>query len=94
MEFDFYFDVTMDMTHIEKHDVSVEEINEFFSEVEVHDRSRRDGSYVSIGKLANGRYLEVIFRKIRHDFFFIITAYDLEDMVKIDYIEAKIEGLL
>lgn len=91
MKFTYFFDHNIEMTHIEKHDISYEEINEFFTNIKYFMDKRKDESLVAIGKLISGRYLEVVYRKISEDHLFIITAYDLEELYLIEYIELNLE---
>jgi uncharacterized DUF497 family protein len=87
MEFTFYFDKNIGKKHIYKHNITVEEINEFFTESNYLRRKRKDGSFVAIGKLKNGRNLEVVYRELEKHHFFIITAYDIEEDNLINLLE-------
>ena len=90
LEYIFYVDPDTGKKHIEKHSVSVEEVVEFFNEINYLFRKRRDKSYVAYSKLKNGRFLEVVFRKLNPEKFFIITAYDVEDHRIIREIEERL----
>ena len=93
MKFKFFFDKDIENTHIFKHNISVEEINEFFTKVYTIKKKRKDGSYSAIGKLKSGRYLEIAYRKISSDCYFIITAYDIENNELIEILEDYLERL-
>ncbi|MBN2444838.1 MAG: hypothetical protein JXJ04_26020 [Spirochaetales bacterium] len=56
-------------------------------------RERKDNSYESIGKLINGRYLSAIYRKFSKYDYFIITAYDIRENYKKDFIERELRKL-
>jgi len=87
VEFRFYYDPIIDKLHIQKHNVSIEEIEEFFSEkTKRFKRQRKDKSIVAIGKLATGRFLEVIFRRMSKNLLFIIKAYDITDKETIKFL--------
>jgi uncharacterized DUF497 family protein len=90
LDFEFYFDEDLGQTHIEKHSVSELEIFEFFTEIMYFERERKDKSFVGIGKLHSGRYLQVIYWKKNPDLYFIITAYDLEDKDAIKFIDERL----
>jgi uncharacterized DUF497 family protein len=92
MNFDYYFDTAIGMTHIEKHGVSQTEIEEFFEEVDYLVNKRKDGSFATMGKMKSGRYLKVVYRR-KGETHFIITAYDLESPVEIQIVEDHLEGL-
>jgi uncharacterized DUF497 family protein len=79
MEYEIYFDTYIGMSHIDKHGVSEEEIDEFFNESLIFEQKRDDGSFIAVGKIKSERYLQIIFRKKTKNVYFIITAYDLED---------------
>lgn len=91
MNFEYYFDPALGETHVAAHHVTPVELHEFFTEILYLESARRDGSFVAIGKLSSGRYLEVAYRKRRKDLYFIITAYDLEDRGRIDLLEQHLE---
>jgi len=91
--FRLYFDTEINMTHIEKHGVSEQEIAEFFNDIIIWTRERKDDSYESMGKLINGRYLTVIYRKFSKYDYFIITAYDIRENYKKDFIERELRKL-
>ena len=84
-----YFDEDINQTHLEKHAVTEIEIFEFFTEIKYFERRRHDGSFVGIGKLISGRFLQVIYRKKSSSLYFIITAYDIEDKNIINFIEEQ-----
>ncbi len=91
MDFEFYYDEELGATHIEKHSVSELEIFEFFTEILYFEKRRDDNSYIGIGKLSSGRYLQVVYRKLRTELYFIIIAYDIEDKDAINFIEERLE---
>ena len=91
MDFEFYFDEDLGITHIEKHSVSELEIFEFFTEIMYFERERKDKTFVGIGKLHSGRYLQVIYRKKNPNLYFIITAYNLEDKEAIRFIDERLD---
>ncbi len=88
--FRYYHDRDINSTHIEKHSVTEEEIEEFFSDIIIWTQKRNDDSMESIGKLKSGRYLTVIYRKFSKYDYFIITAFDIEENYIIDYIEEEL----
>ena len=80
----------LNSTHIEQHDVSENELTEFFEDTIIFEKHRKDGSIIAIGKLSNNRYLRVIYRKQTIYDYFIINAYDIkEDYIK-DFIDRSI----
>ena len=87
IEFDFYFDDELQDFHIRKHEVTEYEINDFFKNSVYFTRKRKDGSFTSYGKLRNGRYIKVVYRKITNYYYNIITAYDVDDLSIINEIE-------
>lgn len=91
VNFELYYDPSIGQTHVEAHHVSEGELHEFFTEILYLEGARSDGSFVAIGKLGSGRYLEVAYRKKRKDLYFVITAYDLEDRERIDILEKHLE---
>jgi len=92
LDFEFYFDEDLGQTHIEKHSVSELEIFEFFTEITYFERERKDKSFVGIGKLQSGRYLQIIYRKKNPGLYFIITAYDLDDKDAIKFIDKRLDN--
>lgn len=91
--FRFYFDNEINSTHIEKHNVSEEEIEEFFSDIIIWTRNRQDDSLESIGKLNSGRYLTVIYRMMSKYDYFIITAFNIEEYYLQEFIEKELNKL-
>ncbi|HMX57478.1 MAG TPA: hypothetical protein PKE49_13210 [Leptospiraceae bacterium] len=89
MDFEFYVDPDIGITHLEKHNVTPGEIQEFFAESRFLEHERYDASFEAIGRLTSGRYLHVAYRKKSRDLYFIITAYDLTDP---DY-KSMLDGL-
>lgn len=88
-QFIFYIDPETRERHIKKHDVTIEEIDEAFNEKKCYSQKRKDKSYIGICKLSSGRCLEIIYRKNNRDLYFVITAYDIEDKNKIDFLDSK-----
>lgn len=88
--FEYYFDEDISSTHVEKHAVTELELFEFFSDAFYLERQRPDASWVAIGKLSSGRYLQVVFRKKSSEIRFIITAFDIEDRDLINMLEQYI----
>lgn len=91
IEFKFFIDELTGRSHAEMHDVSADEIHEFFTSGKVIDIPRRDGSHIAYGKLASGRYLIVPYRRMSKTLLYIITAYDIEDGEIIDAIERELD---
>ncbi|NEP85326.1 MAG: hypothetical protein F6K39_48925 [Okeania sp. SIO3B3] len=89
--FEFYVEQETGLRHIERHDVGLEEIDEFFNNSVFFEKQREDKSFVAYGKLSNGRYLKVIYRKKAKDLYFIITAFDLEDKQVIQYLDEVLD---
>jgi len=90
MKFRIYFDPKIGKTHLEDHNVSSDEVNEFFTNSNYFERKRKDRSFVAYGKLQNNRYLEFVYRKLSRNTIYIITGYDIEDQNKIYDIEANL----
>lgn len=88
---EIYFDERISSTHIEKHGVTEIELIEFFEEIRYLQRKRGDGSYVAVGKLKDGRFLQVVFRQPSPGTYFVITAYDLEDRELIEILEQHLD---
>jgi hypothetical protein len=91
IEFKFFIDEITGKSHAEMHDVSADEIHEFFTTGLVIDIPRKDGSHQAYGKLASGRYLLVPYRRLTKTLMYIITAYDIEDGEIIDAIEKELD---
>ena len=91
MDFEFYFDPVIHQTHIEKHEVTVLEIYDFFLASRYLEQMRKDDSYIAIGKLKTGRILEVVYRKKTNNLYYIITAYDLIDHEKVDFLQRYLD---
>ena len=68
------------------------EIDEFFSDSLILEYQRQDGSFIAVGKLKSGRFLEVTYRKKSNDLIFIITAYDLQDKEIINWLVEENEN--
>jgi hypothetical protein len=51
------------------------------------ERKRKDDSFIAIGKLKTGRFLQIAYRKIESDLYFVITVYDILDNELIKIIE-------
>ncbi len=78
-DYEIFYDDLIGMTHIAKHNVSLEEIDEILSSRDFLLETRKDKSYVGYKQISNGRFLAVVFRKKSKRSFFIITAYDVEE---------------
>ena len=78
-DYQIFYDDLIGMTHIAKHNVSIEEIDEILSSNNFLLETRKDKSYVGYKKISNGRFLAVVFRKKSKREYFIITAYDIEE---------------
>lgn len=89
--FIFYIDPETGRRHIEKHDVSIDEVDEFFNDRKYSSCRRKDCSYIARSKLKNGRYLEIPYRQLKDNLYFIITAYDIEDKEMIHALDDFIE---
>ncbi len=89
--FRFYFDTDINMTHVEKHSISEEEIFEFFNEITIWTYERGDGSNKAIGKLHSKRYITVVYRKLSKYDYFIITAYDISENYIKEFIDNNLE---
>ncbi len=79
IEYDVYFDESIGMTHIAKHGVTIEEIDEVFSRGKYLKLNRDDSSNVAYKILDSGRFLTIVYRKYSNKNYFIITAYDEDD---------------
>jgi uncharacterized DUF497 family protein len=75
----FYIDPGGTEPHFKKHDVSTDEIFDFFRETKYIEIQRTDKSFEGYGKLASGRFIQVAYRRETNDTIFVITAYDIED---------------
>ena len=91
MQYEFYREEDNGPLHIDKHDVTPVDISEFFEEIKSFKYQRRDGAWVAIGRLKNGRNLEVIYRLFPEDSVYIITAYDIEDKQTLHYLKDALE---
>ena len=89
LTYEYYIDPELDISHTTKHNVSHEEIVEFFTETNYIKYQRKDKSYVAISKIKNKRYLQIIYRQIKKDYLYIITAYDIDDPYLIEMIESN-----
>jgi uncharacterized DUF497 family protein len=78
-DYEIFYDELIGMTHIAKHNVSLEEIDEILSSNDFLLETRKDKSYVGYKQISNGRFLAVVFRKKSKREYFIITAYDVEE---------------
>ncbi|MDX1961185.1 MAG: DUF4258 domain-containing protein [Leptospiraceae bacterium] len=87
MEFEFLIDDDTGLYHIEEHGISKFEIDSFFNDYNIIETKRSDGSFFAYGKTNSGRYLQVAYRKRSPKVYFIITAYDLEDLRIIGEVE-------
>lgn len=92
IDFEFFFDPDIGMTHARRHNVSAEELQEFFTEIDYLTSERKDKSCVSIGKLANGRYILVVYRVKTPNLYYVITAYDIKDRDLITLIDNLVLG--
>lgn len=90
IKFLVYEDDKIGMTHLYEHGISIEEISEFFEGNYIEYR-RKDMSFVSHGVLKSGRYLTIVYRKVKFDLYFIITGYDIEDQKIINYLVEEYE---
>ena len=90
MRLRFFIDPFLDAPHFTKHGVSQREIVEFFHEIAYFEKRRRDGSFVAYGKLSSGRVLKTVYRKLTADYYFIITAYDVENRDVLDFVERNL----
>lgn len=92
MKLRFYIDEETGLPHFYKHNVTDEEIIDFFHNITYFDERRPDDSWLAYGRVKPDRYLKVIFRKNSNADFFIITAYDIDDSEIIRFIEDYYEG--
>ena len=81
------------MIHVEKHGISEQEIAEFFHDIIIRTRKRKDESYESIGKVTNGGFMTVIYRKFSKYDYFIITAFNIRENYKKDFIERELRKI-
>lgn len=77
--------------HFEKHDISIDEIDEVFTQKRCFTLKRNDKSYIAYGKLTSGRYIQVIYRITFANTYFIITAYDIENNSIIHLLDEEFE---
>ncbi|MBE7412223.1 MAG: hypothetical protein L6Q54_15400 [Leptospiraceae bacterium] len=91
-DFTIYYDPRIEETHISEHNVSIEEITDFFENKKFVFWKRRDKSYVAFGKTSIERYLKIVYRKMSVYEYFIITAYDIIDQEEIEIIEELYES--
>ncbi|HEO64802.1 MAG TPA: hypothetical protein ENI73_02930 [Spirochaetes bacterium] len=91
IHFDFYQDGDSGKRHIAKHNVTLEEINEFFNDSVFFEKQRQDKSFIAYSRLKSGRCLKVIYRKLSKANYFIITAFDLEDLYMIQLLDKEIQ---
>lgn len=90
IDFEFYCD-SGGKIHFEKHDVTVEEIDEAFNEHDYFYTKRKDGSFLAYAKLNSGRYLQIVFRKLSMSVYFVITAYDIKDLDIITILDKEMQ---
>ncbi|MCP4162096.1 MAG: hypothetical protein GY760_18640 [Deltaproteobacteria bacterium] len=91
ISFEFYIERETGIRHIDRHDVGIEEIQEFFNDSVFYEKQREDESFVAYGKVKSGRSLKVVYRKKSKYLYFIITAHDLEDKMIIQFLDEEIE---
>lgn len=90
LKFLIYKDEKINMTHLHEHGITIEEISEFFDGFYI-EKKRKDKSFISHGVLRSGRYLTIVYRKLKIDLYFIITGFDIEDQEIIDYLVGEYE---
>lgn len=83
----FYIEPGAHEPHINKHDVTPDEIFDFFQKTKYVEIQRNDKSFEGYGKLASGRCLQVAYRREAENIIFVITAYDIENKEILHYIE-------
>jgi uncharacterized DUF497 family protein len=77
MKIRYYIDPETSLPHINKHNVSEEEVEAILGKPG-EDRPGREGSRMAIGQTENGRFLRVVYvPDAEPDSVFIITAYEL-----------------
>ncbi|MCZ8156208.1 MAG: hypothetical protein O9264_08830 [Leptospira sp.] len=78
---DFYFDLSLNTTHVEDHGLSLKEIYQFFEQENYLEIKRSDGSFEAKG-IQGTKEIKVVFRKVtntkKRKHFFVITAYEFE----------------
>lgn len=72
--------------HMLKHNVTPDEVKEVFKNKNYKSK-RKDKSFMALGKTNNDRYLQIVYRKLKDDTIFVITAYELENKNVIDFLE-------
>ena len=75
---DFYFDMSINSTHVEDHGLSLKEVYQFFEQENYLEYKRKDGSFEAVGIIGT-KEIKVIFRKKvntkKKKHFFVITAF-------------------
>jgi len=88
----YLFNIDPDgIRHFEKHNISIDEIDEIFTKKCCFTIKRNDKSYITYGKLKSGRYIQIIYRITSPDTYFIITAYDIENKTIIHLLDEEFE---
>ena len=82
MNLRFYFDPETGETHIRRHSISEDEVQEVMTRP-LEDRAGTEGSRVALGRTGGGRYLRVVYvPEPEPGSAFVITAYDLGPKAK------------
>ena len=92
MKIRFYIDPDTNEPHIYNHDVTEQEVVDFFTERQYLEAMRSDGSHEAIGRLSSGRCLRVAYRLQSDQTPFVITAYDITDRETITLLEDQYES--
>jgi uncharacterized protein len=66
------------ISHIERHEFTPEEVEEVFAG-NYKVRRTRDKRYIALGETLDGRLAFVVFRRLRGGMIRIVTARDMED---------------
>ena len=78
MNIRFFIDPKTDTSHIYKHRVSEEEVEEILVNP-AEDRPGKEGSRIALGRTSSGRFLRVIYvPDPEPNSVFVITAYELK----------------
>jgi hypothetical protein len=95
MEIEFFYDRGIEGSHSREHGISDATIYRFFEMEEYLYFKRKDGSIIGTGYSLTESLaeilIEVVFRRIAKDKFFVITAYEVEDEQRIREIREALD---
>ncbi len=72
-------DLVFHYENIAKHNVSPDEVEQAFADPRSWSEKSYGGAYIHLGKTAQGRLLEIGYRKLTHTSAFVFHAMDARD---------------